>query len=213
MPELCGGVRRQASGIALIEVLVAAIIFVFVTLAFGSLYLSLSGKRGFDLTNAETFLQSQGTSIEEALMRHILRASALQVAACGSATITAGQSIIYQRQVQNPSTGVLQSESWCIYQDQRTGDPYPLLWRCQVPGLTPPQTCTANPGSSLLAGAPVLPGLALAVSNTTFAAAPVVGAIVTTVDIRFDLDLRGVSSAQSLLFGPRRFGFNTTIRN
>lgn len=188
-------------------------IFTFVALALGSLYLSLSGERGFNLASAEAFLQSQGTLIGEEFVRHILRASALQVAACGSATIAAGQSIIYQRWVQNPTTLALQSEFWCVYQDQRPGNPYPLLWRCRVAGLTPPQTCTAQPVESLLAGSPVRSGLALAVSNTTFAVAPVVGAVAMTLDIRFDLDLRVVDSDQSLLTSPRRFGFNTTIRN
>jgi len=205
------GTRHGASGVTLLEALVAVAVFTFVALALGSLYLPVLGQGGFDLGTAETFLQSQGTLIAEELVRHILRASALQVAACGSATV-AGQSIIYERWVQNPSTSVLQSEFWCVYQYQRPSDPYPLLWRCRLTGLTPPQSCTAEPLESLLAGSPVRRGLALAVSNTTFAVATA-SAVATTVDVRFDLDLLRVDSGQSLLTSPRRFGFNTTVRN
>lgn len=212
------GVLHEASGVTLIEVLIAAAVFTFVALAFGSLF--LAGKDGFEFASAEASLQSQGTLIEEELRRHILRASALQVSTCrpdATVTIPDGQSIIYQRRLQNPSTLALQSEFWCIYRYRRTSDLYALLWRCQVAGLTPPQTCTAAPAESLLTGSSVRSGLALAVSdthfsNTTFAVTDG-NAVATTVDVRFDLDLLLADSGQSLLTSPRRFGFNTTIRN
>lgn len=207
------GVRHAASGFTLIELLVAAAIFAFVVLAFGALFLAVID--AIAVASAEAFLQSQGTLIEEDITRNILRASALQVAECKPGALLASVTgLIYQRWVQNSSTLVWENMYWCIYQYQRTGDSYALLWRCEVTGLTTPQTCTAEPeqGKSLLAGSSARKGLALKVSNTTFAVASIGSAVATTVDVRFDLDLLN-DSGESLLTGARRFGFNTTIRN
>lgn len=196
----------------LIELMVGTVIFVFVLLSLGSMYLAAT--RGFGLSSAETTLQRQGTSIEERLVDHVLRARSLQVAECGpaSVTISANESIIYQRLVQNSNTFVLEDEFWCVYRHKPLNDPYPQLWRCHIPGLTPPQTCSSTP-ENLLSGALTPPGQAISVSDSRFEVAPVVGALATTVDIRFDLDLRVVASDQPLLISPRRFGFNTTVRN
>lgn len=215
----CRHALRDAHGLTLVELLVAAAIFIFVAFGMGSLY--LSAKRGFDFGSAEAFVQRQGTLVQEELARHILRATLLQVAQCrpnGSVTIAAGESIIYQRLVQDPTSGALQNEYWCIYWFQRTSpaDPYPQLWRCRIAGPTPPQNCTSTPENLLPPVPASISGQLVSVSSANFAV-PLscvgVTCVATSVDIRFDLDLRDGATGPSLLWSARRFGFNTTIRN
>jgi hypothetical protein len=211
-------VFRDVRGYSMVELMVAAAIFMVVAFGMGSMY--LFSRQSFDTASTETFLQRQGTLIQEELTRHILRASALEVQPSATplcrpsaaATIPLNESLLYQRFVQDASTGVLQTEFWCVYRHQPAGAPFPLLYRCPVAGLAPPQNCTAT-GENLLAGAPVPGNQALAVTGASFTLSPVAGAVATTVDLSFDLDLRRVTPNQSLVLAPRRFSFNTTIRN
>lgn len=208
------GSRR---GFTFVELMVASVIFVFVVFAVGALY--LSAKRSLDFGSAEVYLQRQGTLIQEELARHILRAASAQVAQCGPSgvTVPAGQSLLYQRLVASAATGALESEFWCIYQPPPGGPP-PSLWRCRVSGLAPPQTCSGTSENLVANVIQPLPGQAVQVSNTSFAVAAVTCggspcATAASIDIRFELDLLQGASGASLLWGPRRFGFNTTIRN
>ena len=215
---------RDARGFTIVELLVAAIIFAVVIFGMGSLY--LSARQSFDFANVETFLQRQGTLIQEELARDILRAASLQVQTTSatlcrpssSVTIAANQSILYERFVQNGSGGPLQTEFWCVYRHQPSGVPYPSLYRCPldptIVGVNPPPYNCTQTAENLLAGAYVPPGQALSVPDVSFSIPVLVpGAIATTVDLRFDLDLRRTSPDASLLLSPRRFSFNTTVRN
>jgi len=204
-------------GFTFVELMVASVIFVFVVFAIGALY--LSAKRSLDFGSAEVYVQRQGTLIQEELARHILRAASAQVAQCGPSgvTVPAGQSLLYQRLVASAATGALESDFWCIYQPPPGGSPL-SLWRCRVSGLAPPQTCSGTPENLVANLIQPLPDQSVQVSDTSFAVSPVTCggspcATAASVDIRFELDLLQGSTGASLLWTPRRFGFNTTIRN
>jgi hypothetical protein len=211
----------NAPGLTLIELLVAAVIFLTVLLAMGSVY--LFARRGFEYATTETFLQRQGTLLTEVLTDHILRASALQVADChaSSATIPSGHSIMYRRSVAIAGgLSDLSDEFWCIYRHQAAGGA-PSLWRCPIAALSAGQTCTQNP-QDLLIGIPApQPGLAVTVvpvkdqngiDQPIFSLAPS-NDPAQSILMHFALDLREITTGQTVIFGERRFGINIVTRN
>ena len=205
------------------------------------------------------FVQRQATQIQEEVASHMQRALDLQLdmdmpgvteSVCRPAagvSLPRGASILYQRPVAGSAQPTLPttSEFWCVYEYQRTTptDPFPQIWRCQVSGDTPPQTCATTPApENLVASAlrgfgslpigvnwtclrppgldPVaypLPGP----SNPTAACIPATApsslpcpGCPPSVDVTFALDLkRSSTDPGSLVGGPRQFGFNITTRN
>jgi prepilin-type N-terminal cleavage/methylation domain-containing protein len=212
-------VRRALSGdagVTLVELMVAIPLVAIIALGAGFLY--VSARNALDLSTAESFVQRQGTLIEEEMVRQVSRANLLQVAECrpSGVTLAAGKSIIYNRRVQNAGTLLMEDETWCIFEHQPTGQPMQLR-RCRVPGLTPPQDCSGTP-ENLLFGVPLRAGDEVRVSNTTFALASILCggtpcATVTTADVRFTLELAKATGAAGLLTPAREFGFNLSIRN
>src|SRR5687767_12494665 len=106
-------VRRAlsgAAGVTLVEMLIVVAIVAIIGIGAGSLY--LSAHNALDLSSAESFVQRQGTLIEEEMVRQVSRANLLQVVACQPAgvTLAAGKSIIYNRRVQDPSTLLMGDE-------------------------------------------------------------------------------------------------------
>ncbi len=204
------------------EVLIASVIFVFVAFGMGSLY--LSAKRGFDLGSAESYAQRQGTLVQEDLNRQLQSAVSIQIAGCSEvATFPANRSLIYTLYFPGRAPGS-QLQYWCVYQYQRaTFSPFSQLWRCPLASATANQVCDPSgeaptnlfPGARDAAPGPVpdsVAGQRLEVLNTSMTPAPVAG-IATTVDVSFDVDLHSPTSAASLLWSPRRFVLNVTIRN
>jgi len=223
-------IRRFLSGqhgFTLLEVLVVAAIFAIVSLGAGSLY--LLGTRGVDDGSAQAYVQRQGTQIAEEMARHSQRATALtvdnsQVLCKPSAgeSAAAGKGIIYQRTVGSSSTAPPDTdEFWCLYEFQGAQDTFPLLWRCQVAGITPPQTCTSTPENLFASALRGFRGLGIGDTGgagTSFTQLNCAGCACpgcpASADVRFPLDVkRSTSSNDSVLGGARWFGFNITIRN
>src|SRR5688572_12413978 len=95
-------VRRMlsgAAGVTLVELLVAIPLVSIIAIGAGFLY--LSARNALDLSTAESYVQRQGTLIEEEMVRQVSRANSLQVAQCrpSGVTLVAGKSIIYNRRV------------------------------------------------------------------------------------------------------------------
>jgi hypothetical protein len=230
MKTLAGSsLAREPGGFALLELLVTALIATIVGLGVGSLYISTV--RALDTGSMLAYVQRQGTQIQEELVHHAQRATALEVnnsiSLCTTTTgaVAAGKAMAYRRLVGNTTapTIPIDDELWCLYEQQRTGDAFPQLWRCQVCGaatsactiasLTPPHTCAGtaeNLVASALRGFQHLP---IAVSGTTFICGP--AGCGASVDIAFGLDVkRSASDPGDLLLGqPRQFGLNITVRN
>jgi len=213
---LSGTKLSGTNGITLVEVLIALVVVAIIGIGAGSLY--VSAQNALDLSSAESFVQRQGTLIEEEMIRQVSRANSLQVAVCrpsGVVLASGPKSIIYNRRVQNASTSLMEDQTWCIF--EHPGPPIQLQ-RCRIPALTPPQSCS-NPAENLLYGIPDKSGRFVRASNTSFALATILCgtvpcATVTTMDVRFTLELaRAASGAASLLTAPREFGFNLSIRN
>ena len=218
-------VRRGLSGSAgstLVELLVAIGVVAIIAAGAGSIW--VAARNAFDFSTAESFVQRQGTLIEEELVRQVSRANILQVAECrpSGVSLAAGKSIIYNRRVQNDSTLLMEDQTWCVFEHQPSGQPTQLQ-RCRVGGLTPPQDCT-NPPENLLLGVPLRAGHQVRVRTTTFALASILCggvscATVTTADVRFTLELArttssaGCAAAADCITAPREFGFNLSIRN
>jgi prepilin-type N-terminal cleavage/methylation domain-containing protein len=207
-------------GVTLVELLIAILVVAIIAIGFGSLY--VSSQRALDLSSAEAFLQRQGTLIQEELQRQVSRANLLEVAECRptGVTLSAGESIIYNRRVQDPATSTMTDEASCVFRHQPSGQPA-ALWRCPIPGTTPPQTCSTT-AENLLFGIPQKAGRQVDVSVIsgvpTFQTASIlcggVGcATVTTVDVRFRLNLATSPGGQALIPVARDFGFNLSLRN
>ena len=216
-------VLLDVAGVTMVELLVAIAVVAIIAIGAGSLY--VGARNAFDLSTAESFAQRQATLLQEEVVRQVSRANSLQVAECRPAgvTLATGKSIIYNQRVQNTSTLLMEDQSWCIFEQQPSGQPM-LLQRCRVAGLSPPQDCTTAP-ENLLAGAPFKTGHRLRVRNTNFVLATILCgaslpcATVTTVDARFTLELAkttatgGCASSGDCLTAPRDFAFNLSIRN
>jgi prepilin-type N-terminal cleavage/methylation domain-containing protein len=213
----------NAHGFTLPEVLIAAVIFLFVAIAAGSMY--LSARRGFDLTTAESFLQRQGTLIEERLTSELKSANSVQVTPCreidptSSPAMGANKSIVYTRFY--PLRVTNQTETWCVYEYQRSAfSAFPQLWRCPLAGAAS-TICTggATNAENLLPPVPSsVAGQRVEVTNTIFCPtgiSPCTGAtpVARSVDIRFQMNLYPSNTSTSLLYGPRTFGFSMAYRN
>jgi type II secretory pathway pseudopilin PulG len=214
--RMCGCPAGQ-HGFTIVELLVAAFVATLVLLGVGSIYVSAT--RTMDVGSTLLYVQRQGTQIQEELARHIQRATALEVdntqGLCGpTGPVTAGKSIIYQRTVGSPGSpsNPATHEFWCLYEFQGTGDAFPQLWRCQVSGLTPPQTCTSTPENLFASALRGFRGLGIGDSGTSFTLYTCPGCP-TSLNVQFPLDVKRTSTEPSLIGGARWFGFNLTIRN
>src|SRR5262245_35320168 len=148
--QACRCSLSDPRGATLLELLVTVFIVAIIGAGLTGLY--LSSTYAMNDGSSMAYLQRQGTLIQEELARHIQRATILGVDFYGASqsmchpagvgSLPAGKSIIYQRTVgsaANP-TSPDTDEFWCIYEYQRSGDPYAQFWRCQVAGITAPQT-------------------------------------------------------------------------
>lgn len=250
---------RDSRGFTLAELLVTAAIFVIVGLGLGSLY--LSSIRAMDEGSSMAYLQRQGTQIQEELARQIQRATVLQVDPYGAvagpsmchppdgANLDRYKSILLRRTVGTsadtavpPPAGFWPTtdEFWCVYEYPPAD---PQIWRCQVSGDTPPQTCPSTPAPENLTVSALraFRNLPIRVNWTCFRPpgldptvyplpgpsnpnAPCIPATApppppclgcpASVDVTFALDLkRSSTDPGSLVGGPKRFAFNITIRN
>lgn len=214
---------RSHRGFSLVEILISGAIFLFV--AFGASALYMSARRGFDYSSAETFLQRQGTLVEERLTSELKSANSVQVTPCreinptSSPTMPANTSIVYTRFY--PLRISNQTETWCVYEYQRSAfSPFKQLWRCPLTDAAA-TICTGG-GANAENLLPPVPssvgGQRVEVLNSIFCPTginPCTGAtpVPRSIDIRFQMNVHPSSSAASLLYGPRSFGFSVAYRN
>jgi type II secretory pathway pseudopilin PulG len=229
---------RGERGVTMVELLVAALIFAIVGIAMGSLYAST--QRSMDVGSAQAFVQQQGTLIQEELARQIGPARQLLVGSggrvCGPTGVAAGQSLQFQRAVDDTV--------WCVFQNQYSGEPS-LLHICRLAVFGTVADCQSGTRRAILmgyaasggfqgahvtagklgvemaasTGAPLAP-TTLRVLNTCFVGDTVPGccsgcpaAQAYSVDIRFEVsDCTQVESAGGCTAGLR-FGSTVTLRN
>ena len=211
-------------GFTMIEAIVAAAIFVLVAIGAGSLY--VSARQGFEYSSTESYLQRQGTLIEERITRELKSATSVQVSKCreispASAPVMAdNKSVVYSLFYPGRATP---TEYWCLYEYQRPAySPFAQLWRCPLPDASS-DTCTGGASNAEnLAPDTVrsFGGQRLEITNSVFCASGVapcdavnVAPAARTVDIRFEMNVYPPNSTSQLLYGARRFGFSVYYRN
>ena len=200
-------------GFTLLELLIASIIFVLISLAVGAVY--VSAVRGIEQASTQSFLQRQGTRVQEVLADHLSSAIALYGGSCGA--VGAPASYIFQKTV---TSRLHPCTFCCIYelQDTALGDVSPQIYLCSIASLVS-TTCTAGTQVNLLAGTPE--GRNLRVSGTTFTPVFQVGSsasivVSPAVNIRFELrdgvysNPAGVCREQPLCW---QFQLTATVRN
>jgi prepilin-type N-terminal cleavage/methylation domain-containing protein len=180
-------VARRAGGqrgFTLLELLIASVIFVLISLAVGAVY--ISAVRGIEQASTQGFVQRQGTRIQEVLADHLSSAVALYGGSCGPVGTSA--SFIFQKTV----TSRLHPCTFCClyeFQDTALGDVSPQLYLCSITSLTT-TTCASGTAANLLAGTPE--GRNLRVSGTAFTQVFQIGSsasivVSPAVNIRFEL--------------------------
>ncbi len=201
---------------SLIEILLAAMIFVMVAGAFGSLY--VSGKQAFDLSTSQAYVQRQGTLIQEQITLWAKQSVGMQVVQCGANT-TPGRSLA----IEDANGGIR-----CIFQSPEAADTDANLLTCLIPTWT--AGCDGGGNYNMLAvvasEVSARLGATLRVRNATFT--PVtcvdpggscgsnfVGRSVTSplVDVRFDLTDNTIPSPRPASYVGMRFGFGIHSRN
>jgi len=211
-------------GFTMIEAIVAAAIFVLVAIGAGSLY--VSARRGLEHSSTESYVQRQGTFIEQRITRELKSAASAQVAPCreispsSSPVMPANKSIVYSLYYPGRATP---TEYWCIYEYQRAAyGPFPQLWRCPLAAASS-DTCTGGAANAEnLAPDTVrsFGGQRIEIANSAFCpsgVAPCDGSDVTPAarafDIRFEMNVYPSNGTASLLYAARSFGFSVYYRN
>ena len=211
-------------GFTMIEAIVAAGIFVLVAIGAGSLY--VSARQGFDYSSTESYLQRQGTLIEERITQELKSANSVQVTKCreispgSSPVMPANKSVVYSLFYPGRATP---TEYWCIYEYQRPAySPFAQLWRCPLADASA-DTCTGGAtNAENLAPDTVrsFGGQRLEITNSAFCpsgVAPCIGSDVTpaarAIDVRFDMNVYPPNNTTSLLYSARSFGFSVYYRN
>lgn len=153
---------RDQRGVTLTELMLAAVIFMFIATAFGSLY--VSSIRAIDRGSAEVFVQQQGTLLQEEIARQLRPAVTMAFASSGNtcAAVAAPQAMAFQitpaAAARDYFAGISLSAFRCIYQKAETidvaTDPFPQLYVCYL----------AAPASGLISD--VLGGSGSCVTNT-----------------------------------------------
>lgn len=201
---------------SLIEILLAAMIFVMVAGAFGSLY--LTGKQAFDLGTSQAYVSRQGTLLQEQIAIWAKNSTALQDVLCGG-NGTANRSLAIE-----DANGTIR----CIYQSPETPDFDADLFVCQVASWN--AGCTGGTTYNMLnvmrSEVSVRLGAPLRVRNATFTRVTCVppggscgsntlARSVTSplVDVTFDLTDNTIPNPQPASYVGMRFGFSIHSRN
>jgi len=201
---------------SLIEILLAAMIFVMIAGAFGSLY--LTGKQAFDLGTSQAYVSRQGTLLQEQIAAWAKNATAVQAVLCGG-NGTAGRSLAIE-----DANGTLR----CIYQSPGAANTDADFFVCKVASWN--AGCTGGTTYNMLNLLPsevsVRLGAPLRVRNTTFTRVTCVGPggscgsnalgrSVTSplIDVRFDLTDNTIPNPQLASYVGMRFGFSIYSRN
>jgi hypothetical protein len=197
---------------SLLEVMITAVISVFILSAAGSLY--LSSKHAFDHGTSQAYVQRQGTLIQEQISRWAKNSGTVQRVLCGG-NGTAGRSLAI-----GDANGTIR----CIYQSPEAADTDADLFVCQVANWT--AGCTGGTNYNMLNVTPSEVAVGpLRVRNTTFASVTcidpgpcgsgTVGLSVTTslINVSFDLTDNTIPNPQQGTYVGMRFGFGITSRN
>lgn len=202
---------------SLIEILLAATIFVMVAGAFGSLY--VTGKQAFDLGTSQAYVSRQGTLLQEQIAAWAKNSTAVQEVPCATNGV-ANRSLAIE-----DTNGTIR----CIYQVDPAADLNTDLLVCQINSWAV-TTCIGGTTYNMLNVVPsevsVRLGAPLRVRNTTFTrvtclvpggscGSNAIGRSVTSplVDVRFDLTDNTIPNPQPASHVGMRFGFSIHSRN
>ena len=200
----------------LIEVLLAAVIFVMVAGAFGSLY--LTARQAFDLSTSQAYVSRQGTLLQEQIAVWAKNSTTVQAILCGNNN-TDGRSLAIA-----DANGTIR----CIYQFAETDNTDADLFVCQITSWTV-TGCIGGTTYNMLNVVPsevsVRLGAPLRVRNTTFTQVACVdpggscgsnafrSVTSSLVDVRFELTDNTILNAQLASYTGMRFGFSIYSRN
>lgn len=145
---------RAARGFTLLELLIAAVVFVIVSLAVGTFYIATI--RALEDTTAQAFVQRQGSRVQDYVSDHLFAAVEVQGSGCQPAGMTPSASLVFQKLL---TTRLHPCRFCCLYQvrDTELGDEFPQLYLCSLGTGTPvtlgaSTDCTGN-RQNLLQGA------------------------------------------------------------
>jgi hypothetical protein len=201
---------------SLVEILAAAIIFVMVAGAFGSLY--VTSRQAFDLGTSQAYVSRQGTLLQQQIAIWAKNSMTVQDVLCGG-NGTANRSLAIE-----DANGTIR----CVYQSPETADTDADLFVCQVASWN--AGCTGGTSYNMLNVArsevSVRLGAPLRVRNATFTRVTCVdpggscgsnniGRSVTSplVDVSFDLTDNTIPNPQLASYVGMRFGFSIYSRN
>jgi Tfp pilus assembly protein PilW len=220
------GVLRGRRGFSVLELLLAALIFVVVALALGGVFVST--QQAFDRGSSQAYVQRQATLLQERIARLAQNAVAVQVVDCGPNGSTNGTALVLL-----DANGTVR----CIYQSTTSADTNGNLFLCQLGTFAAGTGCTGGTTENMLTlmGSEVEArlGAQLQVRNTTFSRVTCVqpggscspnavgrSVVSPLVDVVFDLTdgsiynpnyNGGAFSATNFL--GMRVGFSVTARN
>jgi hypothetical protein len=175
---------RDEHGITLPEILVVSLVFLPVVL--GLMFLFRDAARVTNEGTAASFVQRQGTLLQEEMARLILPGLGLPAGGCGGAATPESQEIL--RPADTPPTRL------CVFRDG--GEAVPQIYVCTWNGAA----CSDR--RNLLAGSPVR------IRATAIRFTPLV-----LVGISPSLDVSFTLATEDHGVPPLTFGMNLTVRN
>ncbi len=221
------GLLRGRRGFSMLELLLAAGIFMIVAAALTGVFVST--QQAFDRGSSQAYVQRQATLLQERIARLVQNAVAVQVVDCGPNGSTNGTALLL---LDANGTGR------CIYQSTTSADTNGDLMLCQLPaGVFAVGTACSGGTENMLtlmqSEVAARLGAQLQVRNTTFTRVDCVqpggscspnavgrSVLSPTVDVVFDLtdgsiynpNFNGGAFSATNFLGMR-FGFSVTARN
>jgi Tfp pilus assembly protein PilV len=220
------GILRGRRGFSILELMLAAGIFMIVVGALVGVFVST--QQAFDRGSSQAYVQRQATLLQERIARLVQNAVAVQVVDCGPNGSTNGTALVLL-----DANGTVR----CIYQSTTSADTNGDLMLCQLGAFAAGTACTGGTIENMLTlmGSEVAArlGAQLQVRNTTFSRVTCVqpggscspnqvgrSVLSPLVDVVFDLTDGSIynpnyngGAFNATNFLGMRFGFSVTARN